>query len=138
MAGVDYLRSRPHVWANAVGGFCWGGSVLGQLLVAGGKLNAAQIYYGEPPALDRLSAVQCPVEGHYGTAETVVGYKFAPHLEAAMKAAGKEFGYYIYDDAPHAFFNDTGARYRPQAAKLAWERTLSFFGKHVRGTVVPW
>lgn len=138
VAGIDYLRSQPDVWNDAIGavGFCWGGGVLGQLLVAGAKLDAAEIYYGEPPELDKLSAVQCPVEGHYGTADTVVGYKFAPDLGAAMKSAGKDFAFYIYDDAPHAFFNDTGPRYRPEAAKLAWERTLSFFGKQLKGASI--
>ena len=133
LAAVDYLALRSDVRSGAVGavGFCWGGGVLGQLLTAGAGLAAASVFYGEPPASDQLAPIRCPVQGHYGTADTVVGYKFAPELEAAMKAAGKEFSYHIYDDAPHAFFNDTGPRYREDAAKLAWERTLGFFHHHL-------
>ena len=138
LAAVDYLASRPDVRGDAIGavGFCWGGGVLGQFLSAGAGLAAASVFYGEAPAYDQLASIRCPVQGHYGTADTVVGYKFAPELEAAMKAAGKEFSYYIYDDAPHAFFNDTGARYREDDAKIAWERTLEFFHRHLEPTKV--
>ena len=34
---------------------------------------------------------------------------------------------HIYDDVNHGFHNDTTLRYEEAAAKLAWERTISFF-----------
>jgi carboxymethylenebutenolidase len=34
---------------------------------------------------------------------------------------------HVYEGAPHAFFNDTKDAYRPEAAKLAWERVLAFY-----------
>lgn len=138
LAAVDYLKTRPDVRPSAVGavGYCWGGGLLGQLLVAGADLAAASIYYGEPPPFDQLGGVRCPVQGHYGTGDTVVGYRFAPDLESAMKANGKDFSHYLYEDAPHAFFNDTGARYRADAAALAWERTVEFFQRHFEGARV--
>jgi len=134
LAAIDYLKARPDVRAEAVAaaGYCWGGGLLGQLLVTGADLAAASIYYGEPPDFDHLERVRCPVQGHYGAVDTVVGYKFAPDLEAAMRARGKEFTYFLYEDAPHAFFNDTGPRYRAEAAQLAWERTLEFLGRRLK------
>jgi carboxymethylenebutenolidase len=33
----------------------------------------------------------------------------------------------------HGFHNDTTPRYDAAAAKLAWERTLAFFNRNVRG-----
>jgi carboxymethylenebutenolidase len=33
----------------------------------------------------------------------------------------------VYEDAAHAFFNDTGARYDPDAAADAWQRVTEFF-----------
>jgi carboxymethylenebutenolidase len=36
----------------------------------------------------------------------------------------------MYAGVNHAFHNDTaGERYGPEAAKLAWERTVAFFGE---------
>jgi carboxymethylenebutenolidase len=38
----------------------------------------------------------------------------------------------MYPGAQHAFHNDTApTRYNEAAAKLAWERTLSFFAKYL-------
>ena len=38
----------------------------------------------------------------------------------------------IYEGAQHAFHNDTApTRYNEAAAKLAWQRTIDFFGKHL-------
>jgi len=38
----------------------------------------------------------------------------------------------IYSNADHAFHNDTGSRYDPEAAKDAWDRTLAWFDQYVR------
>ncbi|MGZ8478972.1 MAG: dienelactone hydrolase family protein [Candidatus Binatia bacterium] len=51
-----------------------------------------------------------------------------------MKKHGKSYDYKIYPDAPHAFFSDVREdRYRPEAAKDAWGRTLEFFKKNLQG-----
>ena len=39
---------------------------------------------------------------------------------------------YIYEGTQHGFHNDTTPRYDEAAAKLAWQRTLDFFNKHLR------
>jgi len=39
----------------------------------------------------------------------------------------------IYPDVDHAFHNDTGSRYAPEAAADAWARTLDWFERYVRG-----
>jgi carboxymethylenebutenolidase len=52
---------------------------------------------------------------------------------AALKAAGKRVESYVYEGAEHAFNNDTSAeRYNEAAARLAWQRTLSFFARELR------
>ena len=38
-----------------------------------------------------------------------------------------------YPGTQHGFNNDTTPRYDAAAAKLAWERTVSFFNTHLRG-----
>ena len=49
------------------------------------------------------------------------------HNADEMKRLGKRYTYYIYEDTDHAFFNDTnGPIYKPEAATLAWTRTLQF------------
>jgi carboxymethylenebutenolidase len=45
----------------------------------------------------------------------------------------KPFTVYIYEGTNHGFHNDTTPRYDEAAAKLAWQRTLDFFNKNLRG-----
>ncbi len=41
---------------------------------------------------------------------------------------------YVYPGAVHGFNNDaTPARYNEAAAKLAWQGTIDWFNKYVRG-----
>jgi len=55
-----------------------------------------------------------------------------PTIEDAMKANNKIYEKVIYQNADHAFNNDTGSRYNPAAAKDAWARSLAWFEKYVR------
>jgi len=41
------------------------------------------------------------------------------------------FEAYVYEGANHGFHNDTTPRYDEDAAKLAWDRTIKFFKKHL-------
>ena len=48
--------------------------------------------------------------------------------QAALEAAGLRHTILTFDEADHAFFNDTGARFNAPAAEEAWYRVLSWFG----------
>ncbi|NOS83408.1 MAG: dienelactone hydrolase family protein, partial [Nitrospira sp.] len=54
-------------------------------------------------------------------------------LAAGFKKYSKSGEIKTYPGAPHAFFRDTDKTvYRPEAAKDAWARALSFFGQHLK------
>jgi len=55
-----------------------------------------------------------------------------PPYEAALKAAGVRYTSYSYPDTQHGFHNDTTPRYDPEAADLAWRRTVEFFNRVLR------
>jgi carboxymethylenebutenolidase len=55
-----------------------------------------------------------------------------PAYEEALKANHVDYAEYMYDGANHGFHNDTTPRYDEAAAKLAWQRTVEFFNKHLR------
>jgi len=57
-----------------------------------------------------------------------------PAIEQAMQENNKTYEKIIYPNADHAFNNDTGPRYNPEAAKDAWEHTLAWFEKYVRNS----
>jgi len=113
-------------------GFCWGGGFVNRLAVAAGdKLSAGVSFYGPAPAPSEATKVQAPLAIHLaGLDDRVNGTSF-PWV-TALREAGKDTKFYLYDGVNHAFHNDTSAeRYDKAAADLAWKRTLAFFRKHL-------
>jgi carboxymethylenebutenolidase len=55
-----------------------------------------------------------------------------PAFEAALKSAKVPYERHLYPGTQHGFNNDTTPRFDAAAAKLAWERTVTFFNKHLR------
>ncbi len=53
--------------------------------------------------------------------------------EDALKKNHISYELYMYPGAQHAFHNDTApSRYNEAAAKLAWQRSMDFFAKHLK------
>lgn len=128
LKGIEYLRSVPGSNGKTASvGFCWGGAMSGQLAVYDGALNGAVCYYGRQVAADDVPKIEARLQLHYGGLDERVNAGI-PTFEKALKEAGKEYELYVYEGAQHAFLNDTApTRYSPEAAKLAWDRTLRFF-----------
>ena len=82
---------------------------------------------GESEDVPRIEA---PLLLHYGELDQRINAGW-PAYEAALKANGKRYTAHIYAGANHGFHNDTTPRYDEQAAKLAEERTITFFGAPV-------
>ena len=132
MAGAVYLKGRPECTGRiGVVGFCFGGSFPNTMAVRFPDLAAAVPFYGtQPPATDVVK-IKAPLLIHYAEKDERIN-KGWPAYEAALKANGVSYEVHFYPGTEHAFFNDTGPRYDEAAAKLAWQRTLEFFNKHVR------
>lgn len=126
----DHLKSRKDVAAIGSLGYCMGGRLVGELAVTGVDLAAGVIYYGGHPKLELVSNIRCPIQGHYASTDHGITGK-VPDFAAAMKAAGKEFTYYVYE-ADHGFslapgshsFNSEATRLSLQRIKPFLERTL--------------
>ncbi len=116
-------------------GWCFGGGwSLRTALLLGPEIDAAVIYYGRPVTEpDQLAPLQAPLLGHFGALDDGIPVDRVRELEAALAALGKEAAIHIYEEADHAFANPSGTRYNEAAAELAWERTLAFFDRHLRG-----
>jgi carboxymethylenebutenolidase len=53
-------------------------------------------------------------------------------METALNVAGKTAEFILYPGAPHAFFADYRPSYRPDAAKDAWRRCITWFNKYLK------
>jgi carboxymethylenebutenolidase len=136
MGAQTYLKRQSFVEPNKIGviGFCWGGGKSFLFTTESKDLAASVIYYGPiPKDLDAVKNITAPVLGNYGELDKPISSQ-VPRLAEEMKKYGKSYDYKIYPDAPHAFNSDVRPdRYRPEAAKDAWARTLDFFKKHLQG-----
>ena len=73
-----------------------------------------------------ITALRAPVQAHFGAHDASIPQARVDELMTAVAATGVPAETYVYD-AGHAFFNDTRpAIYQPEAAALAWDRTLTF------------
>jgi carboxymethylenebutenolidase len=127
----DDLKARIDVAAIGAIGYCMGGRLVGELAVTGADLAAGVVYYGAPPKLELVAKIRCPIEGHYAVTDKPITDK-VPAFAAAMKAAGKDFSYYIYE-ADHGFsLVPGGLSYDAAATALSLRRVKPFLAAHLK------
>jgi carboxymethylenebutenolidase len=129
----NYLSTRKDFSGKAgCVGFCWGGAMANNLAVNLPGLKAAVAFYGRQPAADDVAKIKAAVQLHYASLDTRVN-EGAPAYEEALKKNNITYELHMYEGVNHAFHNDTSpGRYNEAAAKQAWQRTIEFFGKHVK------
>lgn len=109
-------------------GYCWGGLLTWRAACMLEGLAAAAPYYGggmtTPEEAARTPKV--PVMAHFGDQDHWIPLESVE----AFKRAHPEVEMHVYS-ANHGFNCDQRASHDAAAAKLARERTLAFFGKHL-------
>jgi carboxymethylenebutenolidase len=109
-------------------GFCYGGLLTWRAAAQLTGLSAAVPYYGggatTPEEIKRQPKV--PVLAHFGDKDKHISVESVE----ALKKAHPEVEVHLYQ-ADHGFNCDQRGSYDAAAAKLARERTLAFFQKHV-------
>ncbi len=110
-----------------VTGFCFGGEVSNRLAVTmGDQLQAAAPFYGRPPDLERVDEIRAQVLVHYAEKDPRVNaHKEA--YEQALAAAKVDHETFLYPGTLHGFHNNSTPRFNPDAAALAWKRTIALF-----------
>ena len=133
VAAVDYMKTHP-LTTGKVGctGFCWGGAMTNQVAVHAPDLIAAVPYYGSQPDAQDVPKIEASILAHYAGEDERIN-KGIQAFEKALKEAGIDYKFYMYDGAQHAFNNDDNpGRYNKEAAELAWKRTIEFFNEKLK------
>jgi len=133
-AAVRFLEDLEDTTGDVgIVGFCWGGGMVNRLATRLPGLDAAVMFYGRNPDLERVPEIQAPLLLHYAGLDERINAGI-PDYEAALQEANVDYTLHLYEGVNHAFHNDTNeARYDEQAAALAWERTMAFFDEHLKG-----
>ena len=133
VVAANWLKSRPDSTGKlGAVGFCFGGGVVNKLAVRLGPGLAAGVpFYGAVPPPSDIPKIKAAILVHHGEADTRLAATW-PDYDAALTAAKVPHEGYIYPKAQHGFHNDTTPRYDEAAAKLAWQRTLGWFGKYLK------
>jgi len=135
---LDYLLGLDSVTSQTAGaiGFCMGGGFVLRLAAQqGDRVSAAVPFYGVGPGVpESYAGLTAKVQGHYGEHDDFYPAADARKQEEQIRAeSGAEVEFFYYD-AAHAFHNDEDplGTYDAGAAKLAWDRALSFLKDNVR------
>jgi len=136
---VAYLLAHPRCSGKVgITGFCMGGAYAFAATSAIPEIAAAVPFYGVPP-MDRLdfAKMKAPILAHFAKKDQWATVEKAEQLKKQLDAhhgsssSSSSMRLEVYD-ADHAFMRDSDPQaYSPEAATLAWARTLEFLHKHL-------
>ena len=127
--------------SNKVGvtGYCMGGALTVLATTMAPEVDAAVVWYGYPPLeFVDASKIKAPVMAHWAEQDGAFDIKGVDALEEKLRAAGVAYQGHRYL-AHHGFANETAqgtgriamTQYDAAWAQVAWDRTFSFFGRHL-------
>lgn len=113
-------------------GFCMGGALSILAAVHVREADVVVCWYGVPPASAAdVRTIKAPLQGHFALEDEFFPPAHVDELEKRLREGHVKYEFYRYK-AKHAFGNETSANYNPEAAQLAWQRTLDFLARHLR------
>jgi carboxymethylenebutenolidase len=132
IAAAKFLKNheRSNGKLGAVG-FCFGGYIVNMLAATiPDTLDAGVPFYGTPAAKELRKNITSPLLIQLAELDNRVNATW-PEYEKDLQAINANYTVHKYPDSNHGFHNDSTSRYDREQAELAWQRTLSFFEKHL-------
>jgi carboxymethylenebutenolidase len=137
-AGAEILAAASRlqaITARPIGviGFSLGAYLaLGLAVERPASIKAVTVFYGTRQ-ID-YSPSQAAFQGHFAERDEWESALSVKNLEKRLRKAGRPVEFYNYPDAGHWFFeSDRPEAYQPQAAALAWDRTVNFLRQQLNG-----
>lgn len=130
----DALQKHPDCDGKVASmGFCFGGRMSLALGLAR-PLQAVCMFYGGgmQELFGELSKLRSPVLGLFGDQDQSIPVGTVEQFDKLLDQLGAEHEIVIYPNSGHAFFRDRDpSKYKPAAAKDAWERVIKFLSKNL-------
>jgi len=112
-------------------GFCWGGGLCNEVATRVPELAAAVPFYGMAPPLEAVPQIKAQLLLFFAENDPSINASW-PAYETALKTSRVRYEAFTYPGTQHGFNNDTTPRYDADAAKQAWQRTITFFERALR------
>ena len=109
-------------------GFCLGGSLAYLAAARLDGFSASVGFYGGRIADFADEAPRCPVQLHYGSEDQGIPMSNVD----TVREKRPDCEIFVYEGAGHGFNCDERASYHPEAAKLAWGRTMDFLEENIQ------
>lgn len=132
----SYLHDHFTITKTGVIGWCFGGGwSLRTALAMPDKIDATVIYYGQLVTdAKELKTLKMPIYGFFGGEDPSIPKATIEKFKSTLDSLGGDVQVKIYPDASHAFANPSGTRYNKLAAEDAWNRTLMFLNRNLKGS----
>lgn len=133
-SGLQTLREMPLTPDGPVGvlGFSMGASMALWLSARVPEdVVATAVFYGAQD-ID-FAGARSAYLGHFAETDTYVDEDSVALLEAELHLDELEVTFHRYPGTRHWFFEEDRPEHDPDAAALAWDRTLAFFRQHLAG-----
>ena len=133
-AGLDFLRKQTYASFEHLGviGFCYGGKLAMMLGSRSREIDAVVAYHPGPVTDEEIARLQVAVMIHQGTADHSLPEGQTATLVKRLKARKIPLQDFWYEGADHGFLAYTRPFYKPDYAKLSWERTIAFLNRNLK------
>jgi len=132
LATIDHLAERLGPEANlAAIGFSFGAHWSMWSPAQRDSFAASVLYYGTTGG-DILAQASVPVLGHFAENDPYETNEWVAEFESTLRSAGREVVIYRYPDTGHWFAEPSKHAFRPEAADLAFSRTVDFLERQLR------
>jgi carboxymethylenebutenolidase len=132
IAAGEFLLKHPQSTGKlGAVGFCFGGGMVNTLAVRMPQLAAGVPFYGAAPSIEDVPKIKAALLLQFAEEDPNINKRW-PEYEAALKANNIRYEAHVYPKTNHGFHNDTTPRYDEAAAKLAWQRTIDHFNRHLK------
>ena len=129
---VRALRHHPKVRGDGLGvvGFSMGASwALWSADEFPGDVAAVVVFYGTS---DKPARARAAFLGHFAEKDEWESTEYINELEGSLRAAGREVAFHTYPGTTHWFFEGNRPdAYDAEAARIAWQRTVTFLTTHL-------
>lgn len=133
ISASQFLRQHPAVQGETLGtvGFSFGAAwaLLLATVFQPNDIGAVVLFYGNHGGLewDDFTQARAVFQGHFAEDDPYEDAETVRHTLAELHKAGRTATFHFYPGTGHWFFESNRPdAYNPDAAKLAWERTLAF------------